>query len=38
MWIVWIALGVLIGWNLPQPQYAKDMQTKLVAWVRTIIR
>jgi hypothetical protein len=27
--------GIIIGWNLPQPQFAKDLQARLTAWVRS---
>lgn len=30
-----VVIGVLIGWNLPQPQYAKDLQAKIVEKVKT---
>jgi len=26
--IVYILIGAFIGWNFPQPQYAKDIQAK----------
>jgi hypothetical protein len=26
--IFYIIIGAFIGWNFPQPQYAKDFQTK----------
>jgi hypothetical protein len=26
--LLWIVLGAFIGWNFPQPQYAKAIQTK----------
>lgn len=29
MTLVWIVVGALIGWNFPQPEYAKRFQ----AWV-----
>lgn len=28
--ILWIILGMFIGWNLPQPVYAKWFQTKVI--------
>lgn len=28
-------VGVLVGWNLPQPQYAKDLQAKIVAKIKS---
>lgn len=31
MTLVWIAVGAFIGWNLPQPAYAKAIQAWLVA-------
>lgn len=24
--LFWLAVGTFIGWNLPQPQFAKDLQ------------
>lgn len=35
MWIVWIVVGVVIGWQLPQPQWAKTTQAAVVGWVKT---
>jgi hypothetical protein len=26
MWIVLLTIGVFIGWNLPQPEFAKKAQ------------
>lgn len=26
--LFWIIVGAFIGWNFPQPQYAKDIQSK----------
>lgn len=28
--ILWIILGMFIGWNLPQPMYAKWFQNKVI--------
>jgi hypothetical protein len=28
--IFWIAVGALVGWNFPQPQFAKNLQAKLL--------
>ena len=28
--LFWIAIGALIGWNFPQPSWAKLIQTKIV--------
>lgn len=31
--MIWFALGVIVGaflgWNLPQPQFAKDIQNRI---------
>lgn len=36
MWsVLMIGVGVIVGWQLPQPQWAKDLQARLVAWVRS---
>lgn len=29
-----VLIGILIGWNLPQPEYAKNIQAKVVAWFK----
>jgi di/tricarboxylate transporter len=41
MWqiIFWICVGILIGWNLPQPGWVKSVQAKIVtaignAWTK----
>jgi hypothetical protein len=26
--LIWIALGAFVGWNFPQPEFAKTIQTK----------
>lgn len=26
--LFWLAVGAFIGWNFPQPQFAKDIQSK----------
>jgi hypothetical protein len=28
--IIYILIGTFVGWNLPQPQWAKDIQTKIL--------
>jgi hypothetical protein len=28
--LLWIAIGTFIGWNFPQPFWAKAIQSKLV--------
>lgn len=27
--IIGLVVGALVGWNFPQPQFAKDLQAKL---------
>ncbi len=27
--IFWLALGAFIGWNFPQPEFAKTIQVKI---------
>lgn len=29
--VLWLVVGMFVGWNFPQPQHAKDLQAKLVA-------
>jgi hypothetical protein len=28
--LFWLALGAFIGWNLPQPEFAKNLQQKVL--------
>jgi hypothetical protein len=28
--LFWISVGALIGWNIPQPEFAKNIQQKIV--------
>ena len=30
--LFYILLGAFIGWNFPQPQYAKDLQAKVLSF------
>jgi len=32
--IFWVAVGALIGWNFPQPAFAKAFQDKIVSWFK----
>jgi hypothetical protein len=34
MWLVGIIIGLLIGWNLPQPAFAKAAQLWVVTKVK----
>lgn len=29
--IFWLAIGAFVGWNFPQPQFAKNIQAKVMA-------
>lgn len=33
--VLGIVIGIAIGWHLPQPQYAKDLEAKLIAWIKS---
>ena len=35
--LFWIAVGLFIGWNMPQPHWARELQEKVVAMVQSII-
>lgn len=33
MWLITgIVIGAFIGWSVPQPQWAKDVQAKVKSW------
>lgn len=32
--IIYIAIGAFIGWNLPQPEWAKYLQTKVISYIK----
>lgn len=34
--LVWAAIGAFVGWNLPQPDWAKDVQTKVTDWFSSL--
>lgn len=36
--IFYIILGMFIGWNLPQPAYAKFIQDKVLTLLRNLIK
>lgn len=31
--IIWIIIGAFIGWNLPQPSWAKTIQEKIQSFI-----
>ena len=32
--LFWIAVDIVIGWNVPQPAWAKDLQAKIMDALR----
>ncbi len=32
--LFWILVGAFIGWNIPQPQYAKELQEKIKSLIQ----
>lgn len=34
--IIFLLIGAFIGWNFPQPTWAKKVQAKIVAWWKTV--
>lgn len=36
--IVSVLIGIAIGWNLPQPAWAKYVQEKVTTWFKGIIQ
>ena len=32
--LFWIAVGAFVGWNFPQPGYAKWVQDKVMGWFK----
>jgi hypothetical protein len=34
--LFWICVGIVIGWNLPQPPWAKAWQDKVVALIKGV--
>lgn len=32
--LFWIAVGIVIGWNLPQPAWAHELQEKAMRTIR----
>lgn len=28
--LFWLALGAFVGWNLPQPEFAKNLQARVL--------
>ncbi|WP_295539660.1 hypothetical protein [uncultured Thiohalocapsa sp.] len=34
--LFWVAVGIVVGWNLPQPAWAKQMQARVMGVVREL--
>lgn len=34
--LILVLIGMFIGWNLPQPAFAKALENKFRAWVREL--
>lgn len=32
--LLWLAVGAFVGWNFPQPDFAKSIQAKLTALIK----
>jgi hypothetical protein len=32
--LFWIVAGAFIGWNLPQPDFAKNIQAKIIGMIK----
>ncbi|AGA90055.1 hypothetical protein Thimo_1258 [Thioflavicoccus mobilis 8321] len=35
--LIILVIGIIIGWNWPQPPWARDAQNKVVAWIRSLL-
>jgi hypothetical protein len=36
--LFWVLVGVFIGWNLPQPDWARQLQDRVLGLVRQVLR
>ena len=36
--LIILVIGIFIGWNLPQPQWAKTLQDKVVQALRNLFK
>jgi len=34
--LFWVSVGILVGWNLPQPAWARTLQDKAVAAIKQL--
>lgn len=35
--LILVAIGIVIGWNLPQPPWARDTQERITSQVRRLL-
>lgn len=35
--LFWFLAGAFVGWNLPQPQWARDFQARLIELIKSRI-
>ncbi|MCG6939800.1 MAG: hypothetical protein LJE69_00920 [Thiohalocapsa sp.] len=35
--VFWVLVGILIGWNLPEPAWARQMQDGVVNFVKELL-
>jgi hypothetical protein len=33
--LFWLAIGAFIGWNFPQPSFAKNIQAKILDMIKS---
>lgn len=36
--IIGLLLGAFIGWNLPQPEWAKNIQSKTISYIKKNVK
>jgi len=35
--MIWFAVGAFVGWNFPQPEWAKNVQAKVVGFFKKLV-
>lgn len=35
--LFWVAVGIFIGWNIERPQWSKDLQDRVVNYLKSLI-
>lgn len=36
MWIIWIVVGIFVGWAIPQPAWVKSLQDMVITKVKSL--